>query len=296
MKKIILYGSTGMLGSDCKEVLQKEFKLITPTHRDLDITRWDDIIEHMGKHRPHILLNCAAFTDVDACEDKSQYKRLDKINVEGPRNLAQGSIRYECKIIHISSDYIFSGKKEVPQPYFEDDPPKPISTYGMMKMESEAAIRDNAPDYIIIRTGWLYGINGNNFIKKILKKVIGEGAKSIRVVEDQYGSPTWTYRLALQIRELIKNDVRGTYNTTSEGYCSRIEYARFILDKLNIDVEIEPIKLRDLNLPAKRPANCILENRLLKKQGINIMTDWKRDLETFLLRYGERLIEEAKKE
>jgi len=163
-------------------------------------------------------------------------------------------------------------------------------------MESEAAIRDNAPDYIIIRTGWLYGINGNNFIKKILKKVIGEGAKSIRVVEDQYGSPTWTYRLALQIRELIKNDVRGTYNTTSEGYCSRIEYARFILDKLNIDVEIEPIKLRDLNLPAKRPANCILENRLLKKQGINIMTDWKRDLETFLLRYGERLIEEAKKE
>ncbi|MBW1935294.1 MAG: NAD(P)-dependent oxidoreductase, partial [Deltaproteobacteria bacterium] len=164
----------------------------------------------------------AAFTDVDGSEKESFLVR--KVNVEGPRNLAQGSARFNCKLVHISSDYVFGGRKTVPQPYFEDDSMDPISAYGTSKMQSEIAVKENAPDYIIIRTGWLYGSEGGNFIKSLLANALRTRKKqSLKVVNDQYGSPTWTYRLAHQIGELIKNGARGTYHATSEGYCSRYE-------------------------------------------------------------------------
>ena len=118
---------------------------------------WDVVIENLQKLLPDIILNCAGFTDVDACETEDFTVR--KANIEGPRNLAQGSARFNSRLIHISSDYVFSGQKGIPQPYFEDDPVDPISAYGRSKVESEVAVRENSPNYIIIRTGWLYGFN-----------------------------------------------------------------------------------------------------------------------------------------
>ena len=181
----------------------------------------------------------------------------------------------------------------MPQPYFEDDPPNPLSAYGISKMESETAVRENSPNYIIIRTAWLYGINGKNFVKSVLSQAVKKKPKIIKVVNDQFVSPTWTYRLALQIREILKGDGLGTYHATSEGHCTPFEYAEYILNKLRIKTSIEPCSLVDLDRPARRPVNCLLENRLLKKQGISVMVDWKEDLDLFLDNFGEQLIKEA---
>jgi dTDP-4-dehydrorhamnose reductase len=281
-----------MLGSDCKNLLSKEYEVIAPDRKDLDIVSWDGVIEKMSKTTPDVVLNCAAFTDVDACEKEAFMVR--KANVEGPRNLAQGCARFNCKLIHISSDYVFDGQKSLPQPYFEDDTMAPISAYGKSKMESEVAVRENAPNYIILRSAWLYGINGKNFITSLLGKVFREKQKKLLVADDQFGSPTWTFRLARQIRELIGSDARGTYHATAEGYCSRFEYAQYIIDKLKIKATVEPSRMEDQPLLAKRPINCILENRLLKKQALNFMAPWKEDLDLFLDRHRDQVIKQAK--
>jgi dTDP-4-dehydrorhamnose reductase len=290
--KILVLGCTGMLGKECKEVLGQDHEVITPDKKDLDIISWDGVIENLQEVLPDVVLNCAGFTDVDACETEDF--KVRKINVEGPRNLAQCSARFECKFIHISSDYVFDGQKPFPQPYFEDDAPNPLSAYGKSKMESEKAVRENAPNYIIVRTAWLYGIHGNNFIKSIVKQAAKKKPKVLKVVDDQFGSPTWTYRLALQIKELLHHDGKGTYHATSEGYCSRLECAEFIIKKLGLKAKVEPCSMKDLPDAAKRPYNCLLENRLLKKQGLSVMPDWKEDLDTFLEKFGEGLIKEAK--
>ncbi len=290
--RILLLGSKGMLGSDCKTVLSNEFEVIAPDKRELDIIRWDVVIEKMQEIEPDIVLNCAAFTDVDACE--KEHFAVRKINVEGPRNLAQGCARFNCKLIHISSDYIFSGQKTIPQPYFEDDPMTPISAYGKSKMESEVAVRENVGNYIIIRSAWLYGFHGENFVTSIIRQAMADKKQPLSVVNDQYGSPTWTHRLALQIREFVKSDVRGTYHATSEGYCTRYEYARRILEQLKIKRSVVACSLKDIAEGARRPSNCILENRLLKKMNLSIMPDWQKDLDTFLEAYGKEYIKQAK--
>jgi dTDP-4-dehydrorhamnose reductase len=283
-----------MLGSDCKELLSEDYEVIAPEKNQLNIVSWDVVIENLQKISPDIVLNCAAFTDVDACE-KEAFK-VRKVNLEGPRNLAQGSARFNCKLIHISSDYVFNGKKSIPQPYFEDDPADPLSAYGRSKMESEVAVRENSPNYIIVRSGWLYGINGENFITSILKKVLTQGGrkKTLTVVNDQFGSPTWTYRLALQIKELIERDTKGTFHATAEEHCTPLEFAKHVFKKLKVKVSLEPASLSDYPQRAKRPKNCILENRLLKKQGNNIMQPWDEDVSAFLDQYGKGLVKQAR--
>lgn len=289
--KILIVGGTGMLGSDCMEIFSSDCEVIAPTSSEMDIISWDGVIETLQDLTPEVVLNCAGFNDVDACETEDF--KVKKLNVEGPRNLAQCSARFECRLVHISSDYVFDGQKMLPQPYFEDDFTNPVSAYGKSKRDSEVAVRDNSPNYMLVRTSWLYGKNGKNFIKSIVSKAVNEKDSVLTVVNDQFGAPTWTYRLALQIKEMLLRDCRGTYHATSEGFCSFYDYAKHILDKLNIKAVVEPCKMKDLNRPAARPANCILENRRLKKRGINILPDWKEDLDEFLKKWGEKIIKEA---
>lgn len=291
--KILLLGSSGVLGGECNRVLSKDYEVIAPAKEELDIRSWDGVIENMNKHAPDVILNCVDFSNVDRCESANSFT-LRKINVEGPRNLAQGAARFNCKLIHVSSVYVFSGEKSAPQPYFEDDPLEPGSAYGRSKMESEVAVKENAPNYTIIRSGWLYGIQGQNFMLSILRNSLNKKSKTIKVIDDQFGSPTWTYRLALQIKELVQKESLGTYHATSEGYCSRFEYAKYFLGKLNVKASLEACSTDEYPQKAKRPQNCILENRSLKKQGFSVMADWKEDVDTFLAQYGEELIKLAK--
>jgi len=289
--KVLLLGGSGMLGSDCKGVLSEEYEVISPSSKDLDIISWDMVIENLQKIKPHIIINCAGFSDVDASE-KEEYL-VKKINIEGPRNLAQGAARFNCRMIHISSDYVFSGQKALPRPYFEDDPVDPISAYGRSKVESEVAIKENTPNYIILRTGWLYGRSRDNFIHLVLKGA-AEKLKSIKAFDDQFGSPTWTYRLAMQIKELLHTDVKGTFHATSEGSCSRLECAKFILNIMKIKGTLKPISVKGQHAGAKRPSNCVLENRLLKKAGLNVMIDWQEDLSAYLDQHGKDIMKEPK--
>ena len=289
--KILILGGSGMLGSECRELLSQYHEVIAPNRDTLDIVSWDQVIENLQNISPDIVLNCAAFADVDACEENEFAVR--KINVEGPRNLAQGAARFGSKLIHISSDYVFDGQKTVPQPYFEDDLVRPLSAYGKSKAESETAVRENSSNYIILRTGWLYSREGSNFVKSIISAAVKKSLKVLKVVDDQIGSPTWTHRLAHQIKTILDHGGRGTYHATAEGFCSRYEWATCIVEKLGLKIPVEPCTTDEFPRPAKRPVNSILENRLLKKQGINIMKDWKEDLDEFLDRFGESLIREA---
>jgi dTDP-4-dehydrorhamnose reductase len=286
--RILLTGSNGRLGSECKEVLKNDYEIISPDKEELDITSWDKVINSIDQLSPDIILNCAAFSSVDECE--TERKIAERINVEGPRNLAQGAARYDKMIVHISSDFVFNGQKRLPQPYFEDDPMNPLSYYGMTKMESEIAIKQNTSHYIIIRSGWVYGIYGDNFLKKILKAALKKDQKSIYVVEDQMGSPTWSYRLAQQIKLLIDKRKEGVYHTTTEGYCSKYEWAKYFFDKMKISIPVLPCTSERYPTPAKRPLNSILENRQLKIEGLNIMPTWQKDLDIFLDTYGELLL------
>jgi len=289
--KILIVGGNGRVGSECKDVLGQEHELITPSKKKLDITSWDGVIECLQEVSPDVVLNCVGLTNMDVCETDNFAVR--KINIEGPRNLAQCSARFECVFVHISCAHVFDGQKMMPQPYFEDDTANPLSAYGKSKVESEVAVRGNAPNYIIIRSAWLYGFKGSGFLKSILQKALEKKPKPIKVLSDQYGSPTWNHRLALQIKELIKKNAKGTYHITSEGHCSRLEYAQYALDKLNIKATLEPCSIKDLKGPMP-PANCLLENRLAKKQGVSVMTNWKKDLDSFLDKFGSALIKRAK--
>lgn len=286
--KILLTGSTGVLGSECEAVLKDDYNIIAPKKDEFDITNWDQVTTDVNEFSPDIVLNCAGFTKVDDCETEKTL--CERINVEGTRNLAQVVSRYEKIIVHISCDSVFNGKKKLPQPYFEDDPMAPISFYGLSKMESEMAVKQNSKKYIIIRTGWLYSIRGRNFLKDVLKAALRNNKEPIKVEDDQLGSPTWAHSLALQIKALIDNKKEGTYHATSEGYCSKYKWAKYVFEKMEIKTPILPCSTKDYPRPAARPLNSILENRQLKTEGFNIMVPWERDLDAFIEKYGDELL------
>ncbi|MGM0426168.1 MAG: SDR family oxidoreductase [Thermodesulfobacteriota bacterium] len=291
--KILIAGSSGMLGSECKKVFSKDNEVFCPDREALDITGWDRVIETLDDISADVILNCVGLTDMEACE-KDEFA-VRKINVEGPRNLAQASARFSCRIVHMSCGEIFDGHKPMPQPYFEDDTPNPLSAYGKSKLESETAVRENSPYYIILRSHWVYGINGKNFIKSLLRWACQKSPEVMKVPNDQYGSPTWGHRLAVQIKSLLANQGRGTYHATADGYCSRFEYARFVLDKLNIKAPMESCSIKDTDDVRHGLVNGLLENRYSRKQGNDAMVHWKADLDQFLEQYAEALIKEAKK-
>lgn len=291
--KIFIVGSTGMLGSECRNVLGRDHEVICPGKKEVNIVSWDVVIESLTEVSPDVILNCVGFTDMAACETEEFDVR--KINVEGPRNLAQASARFGCKMVHMSCGHIFDGQKPMPQPYFEDDPPNPISAYGKSKLESETAVRGNSPNYIIVRSMCLYGATGKNLVKSVLAQALGKRPEVLRVPEDQYGAPTWSHRLALQIKELLENNGRGTYHATAGGHCSRYEFVTYLLNRLGIKKPVEPCRLKDLEGAGDWPTNSLLENRLARKQGIDVMADWKDDLDRFLEASGDDLIKEARK-
>lgn len=286
--RIVVSGSNGLLGSECAKIFNKEFQVVCPDKHDFDITVWDKVIDNLDRFEPDVVLNCAGITDMQECENDEPIVR--KVNVEGPRNLAQASARFGCRMVQVSCGYVFDGLKPAPQPYFEDDPPNPLMEFGRIKLESEMAIRSNSPDYIILRSMWLYGLNGNDFIKWLLSRVLRDPTTVLKIPKDQFGAPTWVYRLSLQIQELLLRDARGTLHATAEGWVSRFDYAQYVLDKLGIEAAIEPCVSGSEDMAIKSLPNGLLENRLIKKQGMNVMVNWKKDLDLFLRQHGEELL------
>jgi len=290
--KILITGGTGQLGRDCEKVLARDQNVTAVGSRALDISDRKAVDAFIGNLKPDVILNCAAFTRVDDCETQKELAR--KINVAGPEHLATAARASGSRIVHISTDYVFDGRKPVPEYYTEYDGTHPTSYYGLSKLEGEKAVALATDRYTILRTAWLYGAFGRNFLKTMLKLAVGDPQREIKVVHDQFGSPTWSYGLAEQIKRVIEADVSGLFHATSEGYCTWYDLAKTFLDEMEVPGALVPCATRDYPTPAKRPANSILENRRLKDEGLNIMQDWRVDLIQFVGMFKDHLLYEVK--
>ena len=291
--KILLTGAGGLLGRDCFKVFQKNHEVLAPSHREMDISDLALVEEAVSRFRPEVLVNCAAFTQVDLCE--TERDQAVQGNITGPRNLARSAARHGALLVHLSSDYVFDGHKPPPAPYLEDNPTNPLSWYGHTKLEGELAIQSATDRHLIVRTAWLYGRHGNDFLKKILKLALSPKVPELKVVNDQFGSPTWSYRLAQQLARLLEAGGQGLYHASAEGYCTWFELARHFLDRMGVDKPLKACPSSDFPTPAVRPRNSILENRRLKEAGLNLMPPWEEDLDEFVAAFRENLLQEAGK-
>ncbi len=288
--KILVTGGKGQLGTDCVRVFRETHEVLAIDLDELDITRLADLEALVRRFMPNIIINCAAYTQVDNCEIEKNLAW--NVNVTGTENLVRCLEKHGGRLIHISTDYVFNGRKRVPEPYVETDEPNPVSYYGKTKYESEKIVRRATDRHVIVRPAWMYGVNGYNFLKTMLKLALENPENEIRVVDDQYGSPTWSYGLALQIERIIETDAGGIYHATAEGYCTWFELAGYFLNKMKVPHNIVPCTSEEYPTRAQRPKNSILENRHLKEKGINIMSQWKDDIDQFVSGFREDLVAE----
>jgi len=291
--KILVTGGKGQLGTDCVRVFRETHEVLAIDLDELDITRRVDLEALVQKFMPDIIINCAAYTQVDNCEIEK--KLAWNVNVTGTENLVNCMEKQGERLIHISTDYVFDGRKKIPEPYVETDQPNPVSYYGKTKYESEKVVGKASDRHVIVRPAWMYGVNGYNFLKTMLSLALKNPGHEIKVVNDQYGSPTWSYALALQIERIIHVHAGGIYHATGEGFCTWFELAEYFLNKMQVPHNIVPCTSREYPTRAQRPKNSILENRHLKEKGINIMSQWQDDIDEFVSGFGEDLVAEILK-
>ncbi len=282
--KIALIGSTGMLGIDVNSTLKEAgFFIQNYNSLNLDITDKGRVMASLMKLMPDYIINCAAYTNVDLAE--SEKDKADGVNHAGAKNLADAAKEINARLIHISTDYVFDGTKKTP--YKENDEVSPINEYGLSKLKGENAIKESGASYIIIRTEWLYGKNGKNFVNTILK--LADSKKKIEVVNDQFGSPTYTKDIASALSEIIKKDngSNEVYHLTNVGTVSWFEFAQEIIKVFKrINCEIMPVSSNKFIRPAKRPANSVLDCSKIKEHYKIELRNWKSALRKYCLDIG----------
>lgn len=289
---IVIVGAGGQLGQDCIAILGEKHRLWAGDAAEVDITDRDQVQALIQRQRPDVVINCAAYTAVDACESHAELSMA--VNARGPELLALACREYGARLIQVSTDYVFDGFRPAPAPYLEGDATNPVSMYGRSKLAGEEAVQAVLDNHLIVRTAWLYGIGNRNFLKTMLRLACSDPARSLQVVDDQYGSLTWSWRLALQIERLLGEDLTGIVHATAEGYGTWYEGARLFLDCMQVPCTMRPCTTADYPTPARRPANSILENGRLKERGCNLMLPWQEDVRLFAERYQEALLAEAR--
>lgn len=281
--KILVTGVKGQLGYDCvKELTKRGYKDIKGIDiDDLDITNEDDVISYIKSYKPDVIMHNAAYTAVDKAE--LNYDDCYKVNVLGTKYLAEAAKLVNPKFVYISTDYVFDGTKDV---YYETtDKTCPISVYGKTKLEGENVVKDILDKYFIVRISWVFGINGNNFIKTMLK-LANMGKTELNVVCDQIGSPTYTADLAVLLCDMIETNKYGIYHATNECVCSWYEFACKIFELSNINMKVNPLTteeyLKLVTQQAKRPMNSKLSKDSLDSNGFNRLPKWEDALERYL--------------
>ena len=269
MFKLLVTGSNGQLGRAVNKLYEgnKEIELVNTDVAELDITNLEQTLEFVEQVKPYAIINCAAHTGVDACE--TDIDNAYKINALGPRNLSIAASKVGAKMVQISTDYVFSGDAD--KPYTEFDEPAPQGVYGKSKLAGELFVKQFADKFFIIRTAWLYG-DGKNFVKTMLR--LAETNDKVRVVSDQYGSPTSTKELAKIIDKLLWTENYGTYHGTCEGSCSWADFAKEIFRLAGKNTEVDYITTAEYPTPAKRPAYSVLEKFMLKLTVGYEPADW----------------------
>ncbi|MCX5726167.1 MAG: dTDP-4-dehydrorhamnose reductase [Candidatus Saganbacteria bacterium] len=279
--RIAVTGADGMLGTDLCSVLSKNHEVIKLIYPGFNVIYADEVKSAITGNEVDLVIHTAAYTDVDGSEDN--FDDVFNVNAFGTENVAVSSKEADVPVIYISTDYIFDGKKDAP--YLEDDAPNPLNVYGRSKLEGEKYISNILNKYYIIRTSWLFGKAGKNFVKTIISKA--KGKHELHVVGDQVGSPTYTRDLAEGIASLIiKKPKFGTYNMTNSGACSWFEFAKKILECLDLKTPLLPASSEELKKKAIRPKNSRLNNSKLEKIGIKLQS-WDQALKDYLIEEGE---------
>lgn len=250
--RTILLGSRGMIGSALGKLFAGP-SLYAYSHKEMDITDYAGLEKVFRRIKPQLVLNAAAFTRVDDCEKFREAAFL--VNTQAPGHLAELCKRYDAFLVHFSTDYIFDGREN--RPYHEDHPANPINYYGSTKWEADKKIMSSGCSYLILRSCWVFGPNGDNYVKKILRRAVA-GAK-LQVPSDQIGSPTYSDDVARAVFLLLTLEATGVYNFSNQGQCSRYEQACAILAAYGLNNSVEAVKNDDLRLPAKRPSFSVLD-------------------------------------
>jgi len=274
--KILLAGGKGLLGTSIIPFLKNRFDVTS-----LDIDEWDITDRESGeviitRERPDALINCAAMTDVDGCEDRKEY--AEKVNSQGAAILADICNKHNIRLVHIGTDYIFDGTKDLP--YNEEDTPNPVSFYGKTKLWGEQQVLAKAPSSLIIRSQWLYGDGGEHFISKVVRAAGERG--SIQVVNDQRGSPTYARDVAEPLAILIAKRESGIYHISNSGSCTWYELAREVFLTLGMDVQVTPVSSQALNRKAVRPAYSVFDTKKVQRVTGIVMRSWQEALREYL--------------
>ncbi len=268
--KVLVTGVKGQLGYDVVKRLNAHgIKNIGVDIDDFDIVNKNQTEEFILKYKPDVIVHCAAYTSVDKAEDDKD--KCYAINVEGTRNITEVCKKIDVKMVYISTDYVFNGEGTEEQS--EHKVTKPINYYGYSKEQGEVIVRELLEKYFIIRTSWVYGNNGNNFVKTMLK--LAETRDELNVINDQIGAPTYTPDLAVLICDMIQTTKYGTYHGVNEGYCSWYDFAVDIFDNANADIKVNPILTSEYSTRAKRPLNSRLSKLELDKNGFTRLPEWK---------------------
>jgi len=281
MKRIILVmGAKGMLGRDLMNLLQTSLsndEIIGWDIEEIDIQKEGDVATKVGKLRPHIVVHLAAYTNVDGCELDEE--KAFAINAEGTKHVALASASCRAKVVYLSTDYVFDGNKR--EPYLENESPQPLNVYGRSKLKGEQYVQDLVKDGLIIRTQWLYGRHGNNFVTSILQQA--REKRVLSIVNDQIGSPTYAMDVAEAISVLIQFGAQGIFHVANSDLCTWYTFGQAILKLSGMDkVRVIPISSKDLGRPAVRPPYSVLNCQKLKKEMGLTLRPWTEALKDFL--------------
>lgn len=280
--KVLVTGVKGQLGHDIVNELNKRGHTAYGVDiAEMDITDADSVKRVFGEFKPQAVIHCAAWTAVDAAEDEENIPKVRAINVYGTKNIADECKKYDCKLIYISTDYVFDGKGSEPwQPDCKDY--KPLNVYGQTKLEGELAVANTLSRYFIVRIAWVFGINGKNFIKTMLN--VGKTHDFVCVVNDQIGTPTYTYDLARLLVDMVESEKYGYYHATNEGgYISWYDFTKEIYRQAGYDTRVIPVSTAEYGLSkAARPFNSRLDKSKLAENGFKPLPTWQNALERYL--------------
>ena len=283
--KVAVIGGNGQLGRDVSSAFSAEGYAVTSlTHEDLEISSLESVRTSLGALRPEVVVNTAAFHNVDKCE--AEPGLAFAMNGIGARNLGQVTGEIGATLLHISTDYVFDGQKGTP--YVEEDLPVPLNVYGNTKLSGEFFVRSTNPRHFVVRTSAIYGENpcrakgGLNFVELMLK--LSKERKELRVVDDEFVTPTPTAQIAQQLVALSRSSDYGLYHATAEGSCSWYEFAAAIFELTKTNIRLEPARPGEFPAKVPRPKYSVLENQALKSRSLNVFSHWKEGLENYLVR------------
>ena len=275
--KVLVTGVKGQLGYDVVNELTKRGHIAVGTDiEEMDITDKKSVESVMKENMPEAVIHCAAYTAVDAAEDNVELCR--KINAEGTQNIADVCKELDIKMIYISTDYVFDGEGE--RPWEPDDERSPLNVYGQTKYEGELAVQNTLDKYFIVRIAWVFGVNGKNFIKTMLN--LGKTRDSLTVVNDQFGSPTYTYDLAKLLVDMVETEKYGIYHATNEGICTWYEFACEIFKQAGMNIKVAPVSASEYPAKAKRPSNSRMSKEKLTDNGFEKLPTWQDALSRYL--------------